>query len=356
MHRSRSLYGACALLIGMALFIATTTVSRAAGKDLAVLVVGKSTDATMASTEKGLIEQLTKLRVQKGWGHKLLPIFSYHFDKATERAYCEERLKVKSAELLTVGIVELESGVPVSYVYRENNVSSPAAVAEKLMDHAQSELAARGQLPGTTAHVTQTATQTPVAVHPVASSSPSHPVALHTTSPTVTATTKPVQTHTSTQATAAAKRAAWLKKVAARKQAAAAAHQKALAQKKANHKPATVAKSKTTKPAAKVVVVKHPDKVVVVTHQSSSIVSGTEKWAIQVGLFSTLEKAREMAHKCKEGHKIVEIRKAKADSYRVLVGRFPSQTDAYNKAKELKGSGVEAFSVRVEPKLGKVIH
>src|SRR5581483_11237875 len=49
MHRSRSLYGACALLIGMALFIATTTVSRAAGKDLAVLVVGKSTDASMAA-------------------------------------------------------------------------------------------------------------------------------------------------------------------------------------------------------------------------------------------------------------------------------------------------------------------
>src|SRR5437879_5223210 len=90
----------------------------AADPQMAVLVVGKASDKAMADSERVIVDGLTRARAAKGWSHRSLPIYSYHFDKTVERSYCEERLKVKAADLVVVGLVELESGVPIRFIER----------------------------------------------------------------------------------------------------------------------------------------------------------------------------------------------------------------------------------------------
>jgi cell division protein FtsN len=310
----------------------------AVGRDLAVLVVGRATDTTLSSRERAVIDMLTKLRVQRGWSHKLLPIYSYHFDKSQEMRYCEDRLKIKPSDLVVVGLVELESGVPVDFVYRENDVTSAEPVAQKVMDRAHAELAARGKIAATTpvapsppTHTVPATVSRPTPAHvAVAAPSPSpRPPAHVAPRPPAHASATPVVVRTSAPVGVSAP---------------------------GPTRPASPPHTSAVQPAS----TPHPVAVqpAVVQPAAPPAANPNEHWAVQVGLFSTLEKARLMVEKMKELNLQAQIRKGTKDGqvvYRVVVGSFGSQKDAYTQAKTLQESGVQAFSVRVDAGLGIVV-
>ncbi|NDD28942.1 MAG: SPOR domain-containing protein [Proteobacteria bacterium] len=93
-----------------------------------------------------------------------------------------------------------------------------------------------------------------------------------------------------------------------------------------------------------------------------SVPSGAagERWAIQLGLFSTLEKAHLTIEKLHETNPDLqaEIRKGTKDDqvvYRVIAGSFPSQSEAYTRAKALAEAGLPGFSVKVDAALGTLV-
>lgn len=296
MNLRPAMFALTALFLGSCALLGPAPAA-AAGKDIAVLVVGKGNDADLAARERMVVDQLTRARSQKGWSHKVLPIYSYHFDKTVERTYCEERLKVKASELVVVGLVELESGVPVRFIERDSDVRHAAQTASTLMDRAGKELASHGTQP--VVAPVQKPAEKPVAVKPAVK-----PV---TTAPVV----KPVATA-----------------------------------------PAVV------KPTAPVVV-KPAEKPVAIIPAVTPTTNGVaEHWTLQLGMFSNLEKARAFVGQIKQGMAHVEIRKAPKDNgivFRVVAGSFASQAEAYSRAKELKEAGMQAFSVRLDPTLGTVV-
>lgn len=342
------------LLFGLCLWWGLAASAQAAGRDLAVLVVGRSTDATMAAQERQIIDKLNQGRNQRGWNPRTLPIYSYHFDKDGERVYCEQRLKVKATDLVVVGLVELEGGVPVHFVYRESNVRNAEKCADMVMERAKAELASRGV---TVAARPSTPTSTPRPVVVVSPRPPVVPAGSPTVRPVVVSspTTRPVVTVTPSP------------------------------------RPVVVS-SPTTRPV--VTVTPSPRPVVVVTPTTRPVVTVTptprpvtpspgpvtstpvavqtpgpiqtvtanpnDRWAIQVGLVSSLDKARILAQKMKdEGHKPVEIRKMAKDGkvmFRVLIGFFSAKTDVVAKVKEMRDAGVDCFSVLIDPSLGQVVH
>lgn len=114
----------------------------------AILIVGNEGHAEMLRQEKVLIQQMAKtLRRQDP--AKKLPIFSYHFDKQRERAYCEKNLNVLAEDLLFVGIVRLENRVPRKVVYRIDRINNPARAAKDVLQRAD-ELEAELQQPAQT--------------------------------------------------------------------------------------------------------------------------------------------------------------------------------------------------------------
>jgi len=83
-----------------------------------------------------------------------------------------------------------------------------------------------------------------------------------------------------------------------------------------------------------------------------------EKWSVQLGMFSTVDKARIFVESARPGCPQIEIRKSWKDGvvvYRVLTGIFASQAEAYARARELKEAGLSAFSVRIDNTIGTVV-
>lgn len=350
--------------LGVAALFGASVPSYANGRDLAVLVVGRSSDSAMAARERVIIDQLTKLRVARGWNHKLLPIYSYHFEKSAEKSYCEDRLKVKASDLVVVGLVELESGVPVDFVYRENDVMTAEPVAGKVMDRARAELAARGRVASTTSPVAAPPSPKPPApngTRPTPSTaavtprpSPRPVAASPTTKPAPAPSTKPVAAQTTKPATVAVTTAPstpTMKPIVLKPAPPAAT------------KPAPVRPAAPVRPIPVVAAPKPSTKPVAVTPAATKPAgppaSGVnEHWAVQVGLFSTLEKARLMVEKLKESNIEGEIRKGMKDGavvFRVIVGSFKSQAEAYAQAKAMTEAGTAGFSVRVDSALGQVV-
>ena len=412
--------------LGIVALFGAAVPSYASGRDLAVLVVGRASDPAMTAHERAIIDQLTRLRVQRGWNHKLLPIYSYHLDKAAEKSYCEDRLKVKSSDLIVVGLVELDSGVPVDFVYRENEVSGAEPVADKVIDRAKAELAARGRLASTTTPDSSPPPDKPAAPT-VTKPTPSHvpvmtaPAAAPVVKPAATPKAASDTTSTTTKATVTAKpspkaivsKPAPAKSAAVAKPVAKPAAAKPAAAKPAAAKPAPAKPAVATRPAAKPVPAKRvaarpapakpapakpvavkpaPRSVAVATAPSKPVVkpvavspqaptsptpivvkpassqqpvamqpaaagTGNEHWAIQVALFSSLDKARAMVAKLKEQNLQGVIRKGLKDGvlvYRVVVGEYSSQAESFAQAKTLQESGVQGFSVNVAT-IGQVV-
>ena len=101
----------------------------------AVLIVGDEGDAEMLRREKVLISEMGKL-IRAGSQTEKLPIYSYHFNKERERAYCENKLNVLAEDLLFVGIVSLDNKVPMKVVYRVDRIVNPSRAAKDVLSRA----------------------------------------------------------------------------------------------------------------------------------------------------------------------------------------------------------------------------
>lgn len=133
------------LLVGsiLALGLGTTAMAQPAENDYAILIVGDEGNAEMLRLEKVLISEMGK-EVRQLTAEERLPIFSYHFNKERERAYCESKLNVLGEDLLFVGIVKLNNKVPLKVVYRVDRIVSPARAAKDIMDRAEEILGEAG--------------------------------------------------------------------------------------------------------------------------------------------------------------------------------------------------------------------
>lgn len=404
-------------LFAAGMLIAATTFGAvapafAAGRDLAVLVVGNGSDKEMGQRERSIIEALTRLRLQRGWNHKILPIYSYHFDKTAERSYCEERLKVKAGDLVLVGLVELESGVPIDFVYRETGVANTGTAVDKVMERARAELAARGRLasttppstpsprpPGTTKPTTAvTAPASPVAATSSPATRPAAPTppVAHTPAPAAAATPKPTPPPATPKPATPSPASAATITPHATGSPATSSHpigpvtvttapitpvlRPAATTRASTPKPATTAPVATTpKPATPATTATTPKPATTTPSTPKPATASTpaattpvavtpatttpatnEVWAVQLGLFSTVEKARLAIEKMRQAIPDLqaEIRKGSKDGqvvYRVVSGTFGSQADAYARAKALAESGVAGFSVKVDAALGPVV-
>lgn len=111
----------------------------AATEELGILIVGDTTNAQMKTLEDTTIEELR--RMIRAWPADKRPsIFSYHFDKKKERAYCEQKLNILQEDLLFVGIVRLDKKVPRKVVYRIDRLVNPSRSADEVMDRAKEML------------------------------------------------------------------------------------------------------------------------------------------------------------------------------------------------------------------------
>lgn len=129
-------------------------------KEYAILIVGDAGDAEMVKREDVLISEMAKL-IRAQDADQRLPIYSYHFNKERERAYCENRLNVLSEDLLFVGIVTLKNKVPLKVVYRIDRIVNPSRGAKDVLGRAE-ELQADDQGTGVeTPEVTPSPSETP---------------------------------------------------------------------------------------------------------------------------------------------------------------------------------------------------
>lgn len=102
----------------------------------AILIVGDEGDAEMLRQEKVLINEMAK-RIRSDSGGEKLPIFSYHFNKERERAYCENKLNVLAEDLLFVGVVTLDNKVPLKVVYRVDRIVNSPRAAKDVLEQAE---------------------------------------------------------------------------------------------------------------------------------------------------------------------------------------------------------------------------
>jgi hypothetical protein len=102
----------------------------------AVLIVGDEGDAEMLRLEKVLINEMAK-QIRSEASAEKLPIYSYHFNKERERAYCENKLNVLAEDLLFVGVVTLENKVPTKVVYRIDRIMNSPRAAKDVLDRAE---------------------------------------------------------------------------------------------------------------------------------------------------------------------------------------------------------------------------
>lgn len=130
-----------ALMVAISMLaLATLQAQEASTPDeLAILIVGTEENAEMMRQEGVLIEEVR--RQLRTWpADKRPPVFSYHFNKKKERAYCEQKLNILVEDLVFVGIVRLEKKVPRKVVYRIDRLVNPARSATELLERAQEML------------------------------------------------------------------------------------------------------------------------------------------------------------------------------------------------------------------------
>jgi hypothetical protein len=127
-----------ALLLGLSAALGAQAPSPAPApesRELAILIVGDEASAAMLKNEKSLIAEMARLRPRHERA-ATLQIYSYHFNKPKERAYCEKALNILKEDLLFVGIVELQKRVPRKVVYRIDRIVSPGRAAADVLGRA----------------------------------------------------------------------------------------------------------------------------------------------------------------------------------------------------------------------------
>ena len=128
-------------------------------KEYAILIVGDEGTAEMLRQEKVLISEMAK-KIRKQSPDQRLPIYSYHFNKERERAYCENKLNVLSEDLLFVGIVELANKVPLKVVFRVDRINNPGRAANDILARAD-EIVSAASEPVATPSATPSASPSP---------------------------------------------------------------------------------------------------------------------------------------------------------------------------------------------------
>ena len=121
----------------LACFMVLSAILPAQGQEseYALLIVGDSASAEMLREEKVLIDKIAAQIRQSP--QQVVKVFSYHFDKANERTYCERRLNVLAEDLLFVGVVRLnEAGSPVKVIYRIDRINNPERAAKDVLARA----------------------------------------------------------------------------------------------------------------------------------------------------------------------------------------------------------------------------
>lgn len=78
-----------------------------AGVPVALLVVGRQGDRTLAAREQAVVARLQDGRKKNGLTPAQLPILTYHVNIPAERKYCEGRLGIRADDLLFVGVARL---------------------------------------------------------------------------------------------------------------------------------------------------------------------------------------------------------------------------------------------------------
>lgn len=131
--RSLWLLGALTLMV---CWSTTTVPAQAQEPGYAILIVGDEGDAEMLRVEKVLINEMAK-RIRSEASADKLPVFSYHFNKERERAYCENKLNVLAEDLLFVGVVTLENKVPQKVVYRIDRIVNSPRAAKDVLERAE---------------------------------------------------------------------------------------------------------------------------------------------------------------------------------------------------------------------------
>ncbi len=174
--------------------------------DLAILIVGDETKAPMLRDEKALIAEMTRLITGKGeseaegdrYAHvRDLQVYSYHFNQAREKQYCEKRLNILAEDLLFVGVVELKDRLPRRVLYRLDRIVTPRRAATDVLTRAEEMLApASPEAEASPSPQVSPSPSASPAVRPVSSPSPAPaaggpPVA--TITPPVTPAAAPVQ-------------------------------------------------------------------------------------------------------------------------------------------------------------------
>lgn len=135
----RKLQAALVVALIMASILGLRAQEASDPEELAILIVGNESNAEMLRLEKTLIPEIGR-QLSRWPADKRPPIFSYHFDKKKERAYCEQKLNILAEDLLFVGIVRLDKKVPRKVVYRIDRLINPARSADELVDRAQEML------------------------------------------------------------------------------------------------------------------------------------------------------------------------------------------------------------------------
>ncbi len=123
---------------------------QAQAPDLAILIVGDEANTTMLRDEKTLISEMTRLLTGKGeveanrerFAHvRDLQVYSYHFNQAREKQYCEKKLNILGEDLLFVGLVELKDRLPRRVVYRLDRIVTARRSAVDILSRAEEMLA-----------------------------------------------------------------------------------------------------------------------------------------------------------------------------------------------------------------------
>lgn len=129
-----------------ALTLAGSSYAQKGEQSYAVLIVGDEGDADMRRLEKILINEMGK-HVRAESADERLPIYSYHFNKERERAYCESKLDVLSEDLLFVGVVTLENKVPQKVIYRIDRIVNAPRAAKDILERADELAFGEASLP-----------------------------------------------------------------------------------------------------------------------------------------------------------------------------------------------------------------
>lgn len=106
------------------------------GNPLAILIVGDENSKALRQKEEEVVALIRQSMAEQGLPKEVLPILVYHMNKKSERAYCEKVLKIKSTQLLFIGLAEHKNLVVRKVIVREPNVKNPETAVVNLFRQA----------------------------------------------------------------------------------------------------------------------------------------------------------------------------------------------------------------------------